>query len=126
MRHFSFYDPRTGAFHGCAVGINAPEDENVDVLLAKNAPAGHVAIEGEFDPGCHRVNVATGLVETRERVVDAAADAAQRRQATLAAIAVKEASQLRALRELALGRAGARERLEAIDAEIAALRPALA
>jgi len=131
---WSFYDPATGMFTGDL--FSGPHDS-----LAANTPAGKVALQGRFDHLAQRLDVESGLVvswipsqpdadhewnPTIRRWM-LAADIARRRynhDAALEGIDAAERRQLRAMRELALdpNNSEARQRLQQIDQEIAALR----
>ncbi len=135
---WSFYHSVTGIIHtGTFTG---PERALID-----NTPAGHVPIEGRYDLENQRVDVDSGAVvdyvppqpdddhawnatsrrwELKPEVIAAAAADEQARSQ----IAQLEASQLRPLRELALDPTSktARDKLAAIDTQIAEQRLALA
>jgi hypothetical protein len=136
MRRFHFYDAVTGVLNQNCVVINAP---NADVAAAGNCPPGHKTIEGTFDYLSQAVDVTTGQViayqppqptpdyewnatDLRWRLTAAVAAKQQASAAALAAIETLEGKGIRAMRELALGMAGAQERVAAIDAQIATLR----
>jgi hypothetical protein len=130
----SFYHRETGIFSGRHLMVSDP------AMIPLNTPPDHIAIEGDhYDPMTQRVDVATGKVvdhlppkpsddhewstisrrwQLRPEIIakeKARADA-------LARITELELKALRALREHALGKAGAHERLKAIDSEIGELR----
>jgi len=130
----SFYHRETGIFSGRHLMVSDPS------MIPLNTPANHVAIEGDhYDPLTQRIDVATGKVvdhlppkpsddhewnsisrswQLRPEIV-----AKERaRAAALARITELELKALRALREHALGKNGAHERLKAIDTEISELR----
>lgn len=130
---FHFYDPATGLFSGRS--YSGPEDGLID-----NTPVGLSSIEGDVDHASQRVNLATGEIEDyqppspgadfaweaqskRWALTDRAARAAHKRAKAKASIEALEKSQGRALRELALGKPGASDRLAEIDAAITILRP---
>jgi hypothetical protein len=129
---YSFYDETTGDFSGRVFSGSAR-------LVALNTPTGYVAISGRFDRLSQRVDTKTGEVvdyqppkpdddhewntERRRWVKKPDVLVAERRGAAARKrIAELEASQLRALREHALGDATAVDRLRAIDDEIKTLR----
>ena len=131
-RTWSFYERTTGDLH--RFHYSGPERG-----LALNTPANHVAIEGKFDPRSQRVDLSSGgVIDAIPEAPDAAHiwDSQNRRYVlpdavrqcmttnmlTQAGIEALEAKQPRAMRELALGRPGAKERLQKIDDDIAALR----
>ena len=133
MKTVSFHHKETGIFSSAVL------TSTDDSAIAINTPRDHVAIEGAYDPLSKRVDVATGEVvdyqpplpsadhewnATTKRWQLTAAVTAKReaRRSALASIAALEASGVRAVRELALGQAGALDRLKALDIEIAALR----
>jgi hypothetical protein len=136
MISWSFYDPQTGLFSGQTHG--APDASH----LAANTPSGTVALLGLYDHLSQQVDVSTGAViayqppspgaefvwdapSSRWRLSAAAQAAQGARKAAAGRIAQLEASQHRALRELALGSTTALARLQSIDAQIVALRAAL-
>ena len=133
MSTYSFYHPETGQIHHQAFGTDDAR------MLKANTPAGYVATPGCLDPLSQRIDVTTGEVvdyqppspsadhewnaTTKRWQINAAVTAkAEARRSALASIAALEASQDCAIRELALGQAGALDRLKALDIEIAALR----
>ena len=133
MSTYSFYHPETGQIHHQAFGTDDAR------MLKANTPAGYVATPGCLDPLSQRIDVTTGEVvdyqppspsadhewnaTTKRWQINAAVTAkAEARRSSLASIAALEVSQDRAIRELALGQAGALDRLKALDIEIAALR----
>lgn len=137
MKTFSFYSAQTGEFIRGDLTVPAWES---DEAIAANTPAGLVAIEGRFSPETHVFDIATGRVlerrasapssehewdEELQRWRPNAAALARRlsRELAIARIAELEAKQPRALREVALGDPDARRRLQAIEDEIASLRP---
>jgi hypothetical protein len=141
MRHFCYFDLATGVIaEGGGIHINAPSGH--EECARANAPPGHGVVEGIFDHLSQRVDVATGKVidyqppqpsadhewhapSKRWLLSDAATQRQARREAALKEIVRLESQQPRALREAALGQAGAVERLRLIDEQIAALRPQL-
>jgi hypothetical protein len=133
----SFYHRETGMFNGRHLMVSDP------AMIPLNTPPDHIAIEGDhYDPLTQRVDVSTGKVidhippkpsddhewngisrrwELRPEIT--AKQLA--RKAALARITELELKALRALREHALGKEGAHERLTSIDGEITALRDVL-
>lgn len=131
----SIYSEETGLFTGVIVAVH-------DELLDANTPIGCKTLIGRYDHLSQRVDVASGTVvdyqppqpstdhewnaDTKRWQLTAAAQSKiDGHTAALAQIAALEAKGARCVRELALGQAGAADRVAAIDAEIAALRPAL-
>lgn len=123
IRHWSFFVPATGEF--ATQRYSAPDARDLD----KNTPVGLQAIEGTFDPLTQRVE--NGVVVEWEN--QKLADVNSRREAEVAAramIAALEARQIRAMREDRLrpndrdpsDNRTPREKLQAIDDEIASLR----
>jgi hypothetical protein len=137
MRVVSFYHRESGIFNGRHLMVSDP------ALIPLNTPPDHIAIEGDhYDPLTQRVDVATGKVidhippqpspdhewsaVSRRWELKPEVTARQKARATaLARITELELKALRALREHALGKAGAHERLSAIDTEISQLREIL-
>jgi hypothetical protein len=137
MRVVSFYHRETGMFSGRHLMVSDP------AMIPLNTPPDHIAIEGDhYDPMTQRVDVATGQVvdhippqpsEDHEwnsisRCWQLRPEVTARHQArkvALRRITELELKALRALREHALGKPGAHERLAAIDTEIAELRQLL-
>jgi hypothetical protein len=133
----SFYHRETGLFSGRHLMVSDPE------MIALNTPPDHVAIDGDhYDPATQKVDVATGLVvdnlspqpspehewnphSRRWQLRPEVAARHKARDKALARITELELKALRALREHALGKTGATERLRAIDGEIGTLRAAL-
>ena len=133
----SFYHRETGIFNGRHLMVSDP------AMIALNTPPDHIAIEGDhYDPLTQRVDVATGRVvdhippqpsedhewnsiSRRWQLRPEITAKQQARKAALGRITELELKALRALREHALGKPGAHERLAAIDTEISALREAL-
>jgi hypothetical protein len=134
VKTYSLCDVATGFFTGRRLMMS--ED-----AAKANTPPGQIRIEGAHDPLSRRFDVATGDVvdyqpppPSRDHEWDAtikrwkltavAAKKIEDRSAALAEIARLEASQQRALREIALGdeTGAARQRLTAIEDEIAGLR----
>jgi hypothetical protein len=133
MSTYSFYHPETGQIHHQAFGTDDAR------MLKANTPAGYVATPGCLDPLSQRIDVTTGEVVDYQPPLPSAdhewnattkrwqikpeiqAKQAARRSA-LVSIAALEASGVRVARELALGQAGALDRLKALDIEIAAQR----
>jgi len=129
VRTWGIYSIETGLLRSCYTGPEATIQEQLR--------EGEAAIEGEFDTALHRVNPKT--LEVEDVVPDApgpghlwdgrrwirepaAAAAAARKAGALARIKALEEAQARPLREYALGVPGAKDRITAIDAEIAELR----
>jgi len=137
MLVISFYHRETGIFNGRHLMVSDP------AMVPLNTPPDHIAIEGDhYDPLTQRVDVATGKVVdhippqpsedhewnsiSRQWQLRPEITAKQQaRKAALGRITELELKALRALREHALGKPGAHERLTAIDTEISALREAL-
>jgi hypothetical protein len=137
MRVVSFYHRETGLFHGRHLMVSDAS------LIPLNTPPDHIAIEGDhYDPLTQRVDVNTGKVIdhlppkpsddhewssiSRRWQLRPEVTAKQRAKAqALGRITELELKALRALREHALGKHGAHERLAAIDAEITQLRDVL-
>ena len=133
----SFYHRETGIFNGRHLMVSDP------AMIPLNTPPDHIAIEGDhYDPLTQRVDVATGRVvdhippqpsedhewnsiSRRWQLRPEITAKQQARKAALGRITELELKALRALREHALGKPGAHERLAAIDTEISALREAL-
>lgn len=118
MKRYSFFDLSTGLLAAHQYGTSDPAD------VALNTPPGHGVIDGHHDRSSKRVDITTGeLVDYQRPAEEIAAQVAiDRRSLALSQIAQLEASQHRAVRESALGIAGAAARLTAIDTQIAALR----
>jgi hypothetical protein len=116
---YSFYDPKTGALTGATFYSSNPAH------LALNTPAGLAVVEGEWSAERYAVDLATGAVVPRRDAPPP--DPEKRRRDLLVQIAHLEARQMRPLRELAIDPhdRGARERVTAIDEQIAALRAQL-
>jgi hypothetical protein len=137
MRVVSFYHRETGLFNGRHLMVSDP------ALIPLNTPPDHIAIEGDhYDPLTQRVDVASGLVvdhlppkpsedhewssTSRRWQLRPEVTAKQKaRSDALARITELELKALRALREHALGKAGAHDRLSSIDSEISTLREVL-
>lgn len=120
MSTFTFYHAQNGTIHGKQFTTSD------DSLVAINTPDGYVPYNGILDPTKHMVDVATGAVihtDTLDRA--AIARRSKQRDAAIQLNAL-ERSQARVLRESVLGYKGAKEKLQAIDNQIAALRPLLA
>lgn len=118
-RQWALYSVDTGLFTGRH--IMCPEAD-----IAQNTPAGCAALEGRYDRHTQRVDVATGAVVAYQRPqseVDAEQRETRRRKAQRK-IERLELAQHRPMRELQLdpNNATAKQRLDAIDAEIAGLR----
>jgi hypothetical protein len=120
VKVYSFYDPQTGVLTGSTFCASRPE------YLEANTPRGLAAVEGEWNPLTHTVDLETSAVVPSPAAAPAVDPDRQRRD-TLVKIAQLEARQLRPLRELAIDPHDrqARDRVSAIDAEIAALRSSL-
>jgi hypothetical protein len=133
MSTYSFYHPETGQIHHQAFGTDDAR------MLKANTPAGYVATPGCLDPLSQRIDVTTGEVvdyqppspspdhewnaTTKRWQINAAVTAkAEAHRCAKASIAALEVSGVRTARELALGHAGALDRLKALDIEIAAQR----
>jgi hypothetical protein len=136
MKAFGFYHKDTGVLHDTQIMVSD------DAMVALNTPTDHVPIEGQFDSLSQRIDIASGVVidyqpprpspdrewnaESKRWQLNATAQAkVDARTQSLAHIAHLEAAQHRAIREAALGQPDAIARLQAIDAEIVSLRPAL-
>jgi hypothetical protein len=136
VKTWSFYEQATRLFSGLKFSGNQS-------ILSANIPAGHKALEGQYDHLSQRVDIETGQVvdyqppqpspdhewdaaTKRWRLKADVAERQRRREAALAQIRTLEAAQARPMREAALGIAGAVERLRAIDEQIAQLRVELA
>lgn len=117
MREFSFYNHETGDFTGDHFATNDPDAIALNILPRKPA------IEGRHSKDTHRVDLVTRKVVPRD--APPPASSLERHHYALARIRSLEASQPRALRELALGIAGAKERLQAIEDQIKTLRTEL-
>jgi hypothetical protein len=133
MRHLRFYDPATGVF---ALIVSAVGE---DVVV--EPPPGLAAVEGEFDPATHRVDLSTGEVvpyqppapsadhewdatACRWRLTPAAAEAARERAEARARLDAIDRESIRALRAVAAGTdtKADRDRLAALEAEAVPLR----
>lgn len=136
MKHYRYFDETSGFLHPLIVKATSADD-----VAAMPAPPGHKLIEGEFDYLSQRIDVRTGSIidylppppsvihewndKTRRWEIPLAVRERQSaRAAALARIAALEVSQARPLRDLVRDPANveARNRLDAIDAEITALR----
>lgn len=130
---YAFYDEKTGLFASFHKTFNNAKS------LKVNTPDGYIALAGRYDSLSQKVDIATGKVVdyqppapsadhvwdgTKKRWLlnEAAANKAAASDAARRAIAQLEASQHRPLREFALGVPGAKERLQALDEQIAAHR----
>jgi len=136
-RIVSFYHSSTGVFHPRHVMSSDPD------TIALNTPAEHIAIDGDhFDPFTQRVDVTTGQIidqlppapspdhewSSASRRWQLNPQVLARQQAqhnALARIRQLEVKGMRALREHALGKPGAKHRLNSIDQQIAQLRKIL-
>jgi len=137
MRVVSFYHRETGLFNGRHLMVSDA------ALIPLNTPPDHIAIEGDhYDPLTQRVDVGSGKVIdhlppkpsddhewssiSRRWQLRPEVTAKQKAKAqALGRITELELKALRALREHALGKPGAHERLAAIDTEITQLRDLL-
>jgi hypothetical protein len=136
---FRFYDATTGVLHDKAIATDAADPQSVAKFARANAPAGHIPIQGAFDPLSQRVDVATGKIidyqppapsadhewdlVAKRWTVKAAVMAREKAKATaLARIDALDRASIRAGREMLLGVAGAHDRLARIEAQIAQLR----
>lgn len=135
MKTFSFYNVQTGEFHPRTYA-----DSRFETVPEDQIPEGHAIIEGRYDALSQRVDVESdGAVVnwqppqpssahewdpgTKRWRLAALEQARQLRGANaLAQINALESKGLRAQRELALGYDGAKQRLQVIDDQIAALR----
>ena len=139
-RSFHFYHKETGVLHQTSMQTDLAI--GADAWAKLNCPDGHEFIEGAFDHLSQRIDVQTGkpvdhqpprptsdhewhadskrwrLTDQAKAKIDAAASARQQ-------IVNLEAVQHRVVREALLGKVGAKERLQAIDAQIAELEKAL-
>ena len=113
MKRWHFYDAATGVLTGNSVSYGGVPDD-----FAPEIPDGHGAYVGDADHRRQKVDLATGELVPHVPAPDPLEPARQ----AMARIAALEGRQHRALREHALGVAGAIGRVAAIDAEIAALR----
>jgi hypothetical protein len=119
--------------------ISTLEVSTADAAAA-NTPAGYALLDGHFRSDVYRVvnGAAVDYVPPTPgplyawnataktwSLTAAAATAAATKAAALASIAALEAKQHRAVREHILGDSTALERVQAIDTQIAALRPNL-
>ena len=135
MKTWSIYDTATGRFTGET--LRGPQH-----VVDLNLREGCAAIEGTHDHLSARVELSTGFVvdyqpeapdsdhvwnaqNRRWELVPAIVERDLRRRDALQTIQVLEAKQPRAIRELALGLTGAKERLEAIDRAISDQRSRL-
>jgi hypothetical protein len=137
MRVVSFYHRETGMFNGRHLMVSDP------ALIPLNTPPDHIAIDGDhYDPMTQRVEIATGkvidhlppqpspdhewsVISRRWQLRPEVTAKQQARTAALARITELELKALRTLREHALGKPGAHERLKTIDTEIGELREIL-
>lgn len=112
---FSFYDPGTGLFADRHKYVHTK-------MIEANTPAGLVAIKGRFDPRSHRVDVATGEVVpyTPPEEPDSPALAAVKARARIRELERQSIGPIRALALDPLNLT-AKQRLQAIDDEIASL-----
>lgn len=120
MNAVSIYDKATGII---ACHFFSSDESTIEA----NIPPGHAAVEGHHDASRKRVDLETGEIvdytpppPSAEEL--AAAERQAKHQASLMRIAQLEALQARPLREYTLGDSTARDRLEAINNEIASLR----
>lgn len=113
MKYVTLYHKETGLIRGHLVVSN-------DAVFAANVPENHATIDGHHDPHKCRVDVETGaLVEHNEPPVVHPMAAQMRTARAHQGLSINAVETLVAF---ALGREGARERLEAIDAEFTKLR----
>jgi hypothetical protein len=137
MKVVSFYHRETGIFNGRHLMVSDP------AMIPLNTPPDHIAIDGDhYDHLTQRVDVATGKVvdhippqpsddhewnaiSRKWQIKPEITARQQARKLALARITELELKALRALREHALGKPGAQERLGAIDTEISQLRDIL-
>jgi hypothetical protein len=141
MKTFHFFDAASGVFHQSSVMTDL-DGSGATAFAALNCPPGHKVHDGGVDPLAQRKDIETGKVidyvppspgadfewnsiSLRWQISAAVQAKADARTAALAGIAALEASQHRAVRELAIGTPGALARLQQIDLLISALRPAL-
>ena len=152
MKRVAFYDPTTGLFHPKAISLTVSDDEAVKLNTPPGyAPIEHPP-GSEFDQVGQRVAIERfdeGEAPTAEHVVDhqppqpsadhewnsaarrwrLSSNAQARQTADLEARIqiqhIERNVQPRALREAVMGTEGARERLIALDAQIAELRKSL-
>lgn len=135
MKTWSFFNLSTGMFGGATFTGTAE-------TLKLNTPSGCGAMEGQIDHLSRRVDLVTGEVidwqppqpspdyewdadSRRWRLLAEVAEREANRAAALTAIQSLEAKQPRAMRELALGYDGAKQRLQTIDDAILAHRATL-
>jgi hypothetical protein len=136
MKTVSFYDLTTGLFAGRTFA-STDEDQ-----IEQHTPDGHGHVEGVHDHLSRRVDLATGEVvdhqpeqpsadfewdaQAKRWKLSAAVLASQQaRSSAMTEIARLEAACIRPLRELALGIAGAHDRLAGLEAAIATERARL-
>jgi hypothetical protein len=103
MMRYHFKNEQTGEIHPRVIAVATANDREV---IERNTPGGFAAVAG--DPP--KLPLTEAQLKARARI------------SALAAIRELEQSSLRAVRELALGAAGALERLQALDAAIVELR----
>lgn len=121
----AIYDPANGAITCVFRGRRS--------ALAANIPPGMAAVEGCCSPESDCVNLESGELERlpQQQIDDRVAEANARRtrMAIYAQMRALEEKQARAIREHAIGRGGTpaelKQRLEAIDDQITALRATL-
>jgi hypothetical protein len=140
---YHLYHATTGLFVGQTFDTNLYDAKAAADFARSNTPAGHAVYEGNVaDHGSQRVDITTGKLINYQPPQPSAddewnadlkrwvvkADVLAKQQASAAALAqinALESKGIRAMRELALGMAGAHDRLASIEVEIAALRTAL-
>jgi hypothetical protein len=135
-RSVSFAHKETGLFNGMHMMFSD------DALVVLNTPPDHFAVDGQFDSLSQRVDIATGKVidyqppspsadhewsaTTKRWKLNAAAQSKiNNHNSAMSQILTLEATQHRAVRELALGVTDAQQRLADIDAQITTLRGGL-
>lgn len=112
MSAWSQFDKRTGRFTSQIINGCVPQEDDT-----------HGWREGVFDHNRFAIDVVTLAVIACEPPPQN--DSKRNRRRALALIADIERRQARTLREVALSRPGATERLEALDAQIVELRKAI-
>jgi hypothetical protein len=127
---YAFYDEKTGIFATHHKTFNNPKS------LKVNTPDGFIALAGRYDPLSQKVDIATGKVvdyQPPAPTADHEWNATTKRwqlnttaadKATVSATAKREIERLNRdsvapLRELALGMPGAKEKLQAIQDQVA-------
>lgn len=139
MTTYHEFNSETGIFTGRSFTTNT---QNAEEFSLANAEQGCSVIAGHFDSMCQRVDVATGdvvdwqppqpssehewdTVTRRWRLTEQAKTRVERIEQARTRILNLESGQHRAIRETMLGYDGAKNRLQAIDDEIAQLRKQL-